>query len=119
MAWSLTSCAAWLSTVTEPDQPTTRVVTLQEARASLDVLAMAQPIYAHGAFLNFLYRATSAEAHVVLAFEGRRPVGALAFMTLARPGVGSVVNSLPWYGSHGGCILDSARSDGNVIRRVL
>lgn len=76
-------------------------------------------IHASPPFLDFLTRTTGAPVTVLLAEDGGSPLGALPFLTLTRPGVGTVVNSLPWFGSHGGCCVDRADPRSGTVRRTL
>lgn len=76
-------------------------------------------IYAQPAFLNFLEKATGGSAHVVTATVNQRLVGALPFLVRVQDGVGTMINSLPWWGSHGSCVLDHQREDADDIRRAL
>jgi len=64
------------------------------------------PLYGNRRFLSFLENVAECKAHVLLAFNGSKIVGSLPFATAEREGVGCVVNSLPWYGSHGSVLVD-------------
>lgn len=63
-------------------------------------------VYATSEFSTFLTRAAGGEAHVLLALRAGEIVGSLPFLVDRDPELGTVVNSLPWYGSHGGCTLE-------------
>lgn len=64
------------------------------------------PLYGNRRFLNFLECVAECKAHVLLAFDGSNIVGSLPFAVAEHEGVGRVVNSLPWYGSHGSVVVD-------------
>lgn len=63
------------------------------------------PLYGNHHFLNFLENVAECKTHVLLAFAEGRIVGSLPFAIAEREGVGCVVNSLPWYGSHGSVLV--------------
>lgn len=68
-------------------------------------------IYHSDVFLRFLRNAIPGQYFRLLAEDERGQVlGVLPFAQLDRPGVGTVINSLPWYGSHGGCLLAEGES---------
>jgi hypothetical protein len=86
------------------------------------LIANAQlPIYGAASFLKFLEMVTDCRAYVFLALAGSRIVGALPYAVVHREGIGRVVNSLPWYGSHGSIVLDRnvVDDDADAIRRSL
>lgn len=62
-------------------------------------------IYASLEYRAFLCSVVPGEPACLLAIEDDRIVGSLPYFRLDAPGVGAVINSLPWYGSHGGCTL--------------
>jgi len=76
-------------------------------------------IYASRPFLDFMAEATGANVRLLLATADGRPVGALPYAMLDVPGVGCIVNSLPWWGSHGSIVLDRSTDMGNAVRRAL
>src|SRR5262249_22539834 len=76
-------------------------------------------IYASAPFLSFLAEATKARITVLIAENAGRIVGALPYAVLDAPGFGRVVNSLPWWGSHGSVVLDRNAPDAEAIRRAL
>lgn len=78
-----------------------------------------QPIYSYPEFIRYLSIVSDGPATVILANDGSRTVGALGYVEKSQPGIGRVINSLPWYGSHGSCVLDPTRRDANEIRRML
>ncbi len=61
-------------------------------------------IYAAPMFHRFLGAAVGGECHYLIARRGDSLCGALAFFRRDVLGIGCVVNSLPWYGTHGACI---------------
>ena len=61
-------------------------------------------------YKNFLEDILSCDSHYLLAMEANKIVGALPLMIKDGP-LGKVVNSLPYYGSHGGILGDSVNSD--------
>lgn len=67
------------------------------------------PLYGMPSFLRFLEAATSCSTHVLVAWSDAAIVGALPYAALRREGVGRIVNSLPWYGSHGSVVVDRLR----------
>lgn len=80
------------------------------------------PAYGHPSFLKFLETVTGCDVRVLVATEGSQIVGAFPYAVAEREGVGRVVNSLPWYGSHGSAVVirPSCRSgNGESIRRAL
>ncbi|MDH2382199.1 GNAT family N-acetyltransferase [Bradyrhizobium sp. CER78] len=80
------------------------------------------PLYGMPSFLRFLEATTSCRTHVLVAWSDGAIVGGLPYAELHRDGVGRIVNSLPWYGSHGSVIVGrAARSseDADAIRRAL
>ncbi len=69
-------------------------------------------IYASPEYAHFLANVVTGEFQCLLAFEGDDIVGSLPYFRTEHPDLGCVINSLPWYGSHGGCTLSSkARSE--------
>jgi hypothetical protein len=68
-------------------------------------------IYGCVEYRNFLSRAVGGTANYLLAIDEHGDiVGSLPFFCLETTGVGKVINSLPWYGSHGGCIVEDPRA---------
>ena len=75
-------------------------------------------IYGTLEFRAFLQRVSGGTARYLAAVDRGRVVGGLPMFTARHPHWGDIVNSLPWYGSHGGCLLD-ATADGGVRARLL
>jgi len=69
-------------------------------------------IYASLEFRDFLTAVVPGEPQYLIARESSRIVGALPCFRVVRPGLGTVMNSLPWYGSHGGCTLSPQAPEG-------
>ncbi len=61
-------------------------------------------IYAAPMFHRFLAAAVGGECHYLVARRGDLLCGALPFFRRDVPGMGCIVNSLPWYGTHGACV---------------
>lgn len=76
-------------------------------------------VYSSLPFLEFLRRVTGSEVDLLLALADGEIVGGLPYATLDVPAAGRVVNSLPWWGSHGSVTLERSRLDADDIRRVL
>lgn len=74
-------------------------------------------LYASLEFRDFLTAAVGGTPMYLTACDDGRIVGALPALVSTAPGVGLVVNSLPWYGSHGGCVL--AAGAGHEVRAAL
>ena len=75
-------------------------------------------IYANPAFHAFLRDAVGGDFLGFVARQNGRPAGALVALEKTVAHAGTVINSLPWYGSHGGCFgagLDTA-SRGTLLR---
>jgi len=69
-------------------------------------------IYASLKFRNFLVHAIGGEPTYLLALNNHNDiVGALGYFRYEAPRIGTVINSLPWYGSHGGCLLSDENRD--------
>jgi len=78
-------------------------------------------IYGTQAFLCFLQRVVDGTLRHLVAEQDGNIVGALPYFRLERPSRGTVINSLPWYGTYGGCILgvqDNGPS-ANAVREAL
>lgn len=62
-------------------------------------------IYATLPFRQFLHRVVPGESQYFVARRGDRIVGVLPCFAAHDTAWGTIVNSLPWYGSHGGCLI--------------
>jgi hypothetical protein len=98
-----------------------RTLSLHSARTALlsRVESDAALVYPHPSFIDFLVLATGGTARVIVCEQAGEVRGALPYLTLEAPGIGRVINSLPWWGSHGGCVLDPHSPDACEIRRQL
>jgi len=76
-------------------------------------------LYAAPSFLDFLRMATQSQIEVLVAERGGQIVGALPFAVCEAQGVGRIVNSLPWWGSHGSVVLDRCAVDADRVRTAL
>ena len=62
--------------------------------------------YASLEYRDLLQRILDAEAHYLVAMDGERVCGALPAFAMRHASLGTVLNSLPYYGSNGGFITD-------------
>lgn len=89
-------------------------------------------VYLSPIFARFLARVTNAEVRYLVARRAGAVVGALPYAVSEDGASGCVVNSLPWYGSHGGCwlqdptdtavrgaLLDAYRQDLAALRPLF
>ena len=100
-------------------QPTARPLAPGDA-AAYDELVWADPdamVYATLAWRDFLAAAAGGKPRYLVLEDERGLAGALPALALTAA-EGTVVNSLPWYGSHGGCILRD-RGSADVRERLL
>lgn len=68
-------------------------------------------IYASVEYRDFLSLAVGGAATYLLALDEQNSVvGSLPLFCFEAPDIGKVINSLPWYGSHGGCIVSGPRT---------
>ena len=74
-------------------------------------------IYSSPDYFQFLKSVVPGDFGCLLALEGDRILGALPTFTHHVAGLGTIINSLPWYGSHGGCLL--AGADMADVRTLL
>lgn len=74
-------------------------------------------IYPTLEFRDFLRRCVPGDARYLVALRGADVVGVFPAFSAHDPRWGTVVNSLPWYGSHGGCLVDPA--DTGDVRAAL
>ena len=99
-----------------------RIETLEAAmEGQYQAFLLADPsslIYASLQFRDFLARAVGGTPTILLALDVHdQIVGALGYFQLEVPDVGTVINSMPWYGSHGGCIVRDVHA--SEVRREL
>jgi len=76
-------------------------------------------LYAAPPFLSFIESVTAARVTVLVAEFDGEIVGALPYAMIEAPGVGRVINSLPWWGSHGSVVMDRNSLAAKPIRRAL
>jgi len=83
----------------------------QDYRALLlaDPAAM---VYATPEYRAFLQTVVPGQACYLAALQDGRLAGVLPLFRIDDRQHGSVLNSLPWYGSHGGCVLAPGADDG-------
>lgn len=74
-------------------------------------------IYSTLPFLLFLQEATGATLHCLVAEKNGEIAGVLPWLKKQSEQYGTVCNSLPWYGSYGGCTL--AAGVGDTVREAL
>lgn len=75
-------------------------------------------LYAAPEFLDFLVAACGGESTTLIARRNGRIVGAFRYLIKTVPGIGTIINSLPWFGSHGACLL-GADPDPHARRALL
>lgn len=69
-------------------------------------------IYSTPEYRDFLRQVAGGEPHYLVALDqSGQLVGGLPLFRKAVPGFGVVINSLPWYGSHGGVSVSAGASD--------
>jgi hypothetical protein len=71
-------------------------------------------IYPTIEYRNFLRAAVGGTPRYLVARRGSEIVGALPYFVLSHPRFGEVINSLPWYGSHGGCQVSADAPDARA-----
>jgi hypothetical protein len=74
-------------------------------------------IYASLEYRDFLAEAVEGQADYLAAWKDDALVGVLPLFTSPDTPIGRVVNSLPWYGSHGGCVVSPGHAA--EARRML
>lgn len=74
-------------------------------------------IYSSPDYAEYLTSSVGGECACLLALENGAIVGSISYFRKTHPELGTIINSLPWYGSHGGCVLaDDTRDD---VRKAL
>lgn len=68
--------------------------------------ASPQLIYPQPAFLKFLQDTVGGELRGIFHYEGKSLAGFFPFFRIEKE-AGVIINSLPWFGSHGGCYVAS------------
>lgn len=77
-------------------------------------------IYATLEFRDFLFSVTGGKPVYWLALRGSEICGVLPSFVKEQPDYGKIINSLPWYGSYGGCTLlsnDDEEARGALLNR--
>ncbi|MDD5218455.1 MAG: GNAT family N-acetyltransferase [Candidatus Omnitrophica bacterium] len=74
-------------------------------------------IYASAEYRDFLSAIVPGKAQCLLALDAGRILGALPYFEHINPNGRILINSLPWYGSHGGCVVGPAQTSG--VRKAL
>ena len=90
---------------------------LQPAYVEFIASHPATMIYSTLPYREFLQRTAGGTPRYLVALEGRRIVGTLPLFVLHDATWGDAINSLPWYGSYGGCVVRS--DDHEAIRARL
>lgn len=75
-------------------------------------------IYSTLPFRDFLVDAVGGRPRYLVASSGGRLCGVMPTFWLSSASHGTVMNSLPWYGSHGGCVVAPGEL-GEAARRAL
>ena len=70
-------------------------------------------------FAAVLKRSVDGEPAWIVAEAGGEPVGMLPFFLLRLPAWGTLLNSYPYYGAHGGCLVRRDAPAGEVRRGLL
>lgn len=84
---------------------------LEPAYAAFVEAQASRTIYHTLAFRDFLLRALDAGPRYLVARREGEVVGVLPCLEAAGTTHGRVLNSLPWYGSHGGCLVAQAHAE--------
>lgn len=76
-----------------------------------------EAIFTHSIqYRNLLADFLRCQPYYIIALEGKEVVGALPAFLKENPKHGNVLNSLPFFGSHGGVLVRSDYDDGNKMR---
>lgn len=76
-------------------------------------------IYATTPYGEFLERVTGVPIEIFGVWSDGELRGAIRFARSHDPHIGTVVNSLPWWGSHGSVILDRSAPDADAVRAAV
>jgi hypothetical protein len=71
--------------------------------------------YASLEYRDILARVLDARPHYLLAIDGEHVCGVLPTFAMTQPSHGTVLNSLPYYGSNGGFITDGRPQTANAL----
>jgi hypothetical protein len=75
-------------------------------------------IYGSLEYRDFLHGIVPGAPHYFVAVDEQEQIlGGFPLFEVSAPGLGALMNSLPWYGSHGSCVLGGERAD--EVRRAL
>lgn len=99
----------------------TRIVPYAEAKSVYRILASTgaiRHVYATPDYLNLISSLTKAPLRAVIDGPDNQPAGALIFSDNRGPS-GRVLNSLPFFGSHGGCVVACGADVRSVKTRLL
>ena len=89
----------------------------EELRSIVDACSVAM-VYSTQEYARVLECCVGGIPHWIIAYDGKIPVGMLPFLLQYSPDHGRVINSLPFHGTHGGCIVcDHAPQE--MTRRLL
>jgi len=80
--------------------------------------AIATDIYYHPCFLDYLGRVAGGPCELLVARDRSSIIGVMPFFECKDDDSGVVINSSPWFGSHGGCNLVDARSEKGGEARI-
>ena len=75
-------------------------------------------VYATIEYRNFLTAVAGGQPHYQLALKHGQIVGVLPYFRKSHPEWGTILNSLPWYGSHGGCTA-AVEADDDIRQTLL
>jgi hypothetical protein len=91
-------------------------LTPERERAYADFIASDPEAMIYGTleYRNFLRSAVGGTPVYFLALRQDRIVGTLPLFVASHDTFGQVINSLPWFGSHGGCQVASGDADARV-----
>lgn len=70
-------------------------------------------------YARMLEHCVGGTAHWLVAYAGQEPVGMLPFLVRHHPEYGRVVNSLPFFGAHGGCLVRDDAPQQQTRRALL
>ena len=105
-----------------PDDIAVTEMAATRADAYREFVSSAAPSswYASLEFQRFLARIVRGRARYLLATDAdEQIIGAMPVFSTHEPRLGTVFNSLPWYGSHGGCIVLPGDPRAAAIRSAV
>ncbi len=95
-----------------------QVVDASEASWKTLEHGLVDTVYCRPAFWKFLESTAGGKTGVLVAYRGETPVGWLPYLAVELEHGRHLVNSLPWFGSLGGCFLYD-RGDNEARRALL